>query len=96
MKTATLRTAELRNEVEFVYSQLNAIHAELVADPVALPIDTSQLHAALKRFGELVQSTNRRIQPEAVQGVKRLKWSFQKEEPAWIISEIGKSNRHLV
>lgn len=85
---ATLRAAELREEVGLAFSQLNAISAELNTGRNTLSIDASQLYNTLIRFGKLLEKINRRVQPESLQGIKLLKWPFQMEDTAQIISEI--------
>lgn len=98
VKTATLRAAELREEVGFAFSQLNAITAELKYESFTLiPVEQSRLQAALTRFREILEIIDKRVQPEAIRGMQRLKWPFQKEHTSRLITEIErcKSNFSL-
>lgn len=89
IKTAALRAAELREEVGFALSQVNAITVELNSDTCILnSTEQMQLQAALTRFRAILETIDKRVQPEAVHGMERLKWPLQKEHTARLIAEI--------
>lgn len=89
VKTAALRAAELREEVGFALSQLNAITVELNPDTCTFTsTEQMQFQAALTRFRRILDNIDTRVQPEAVRGMERLRWPFQKDHTGRLIAEI--------
>jgi hypothetical protein len=87
VKEGPARAAELREEVGFALSQLNAICSALNSGTITT-FNLSEMRTAASRFQKVLEKIDTRIQPECLQGFGKLKWPFKKEDNAQLIAEI--------
>ena len=87
VKEGPTRAAQLREEVGFALSQLNAITSALNSGTMTIG-NISEMRVAASRFQRVVETIDKATQPESLQGFARLKWPFKKEDNARLIAEI--------
>jgi hypothetical protein len=87
VKEGPTRAAELREEVGFALSQLNVLCSALNSGAITT-FNLSEMRAAASRFHRVLEKIDKPIQPESLQGFRRLKWPFKKEDNEQLIAEI--------
>jgi hypothetical protein len=87
VKEGPTQAAQLREEVGFTLSQLNAITTALNSGATTT-LNISEIEKACSRFRRTLEKIDKATQPECLQGFAKLKWPFKKEENATLIAEI--------
>src|SRR2546423_1046311 len=76
VKEGPTRAAQLREEVGFTLSQLNAITTGLNSGTMTT-LDIPEMKTACSRFRRTLEKIDKATQPESLQGFEKLKWPFK-------------------
>jgi len=94
VKEAQIRADDLRVELGITVSLLHAVSADLATE-TSVSLNPEVLRLALTRFRTVVEKLEARVEPKAVQGIRKLTWPFKRNENKELIDGIERCKTTL-